>query len=373
MARNPHGSIAICTEGRRLKLQIPRAWNEGKQKYLTLGLSDTTDNRLYAANLARQIEWDYLHGNLDRTFAKYKPQQPTAKADLSLIDLWQEYCLYKAQSLKPATIHYLTNGLGFHIVRCPYQSSEQGLEVRQWLLNHTTPDMSRRVVAALATAVDWGRKHGKVTTTVNPFVGMSGDIRVEETDTAPNAFTPDERKLVIDDFARSKRYRFYTPLVKFWLMTGCRPSEAIGLTWGQISDDCDKIRFDRSIIHIGGKPIENRKSKTNRVRTFPSNDLLKEFLLDHRYQRSGCTRLVFPSPTGKPIDYSNFSTRAWDKVVDPAINRHSTPYSCRDTFITEQIAKGIPIPIVALWVDNSVKTIERYYLDASALTHLKPL
>jgi integrase len=373
MTRNPHGSIGICSTGGRLRLQFPRAWYAGEQKYFTLGLQNTSDNRLYAANLVRRIEWDYLEGTFDRTLAKYTPQQPQTNTDLSLAKLWEEYCSYKAKSVKPATIHYLTKGLGLHITRCPYQDSHKALEVRDWLLSHTTPNMSRHVIAALATAITWGIKHGKVRISINPFTGMSADIRVEKTAAAPNAFTPAERELVIQGFEQSSRYSFYAPLVNFWLMTGCRPSEAIGLTWGQITEDCLNIRFDRSLIHIAGRPVENHRSKTNRIRTFTSNDVLKEFLLDHRDRRAENTPLVFPSPTGKPIDYSNFSVRAWDKVVDPLINRPSTPYSCRDTFITDQIAKGIPIAIVAQWCDNSVRTIERHYFDVSALTHLKPL
>jgi integrase len=372
MTRTPHGSISICTKGDRLRLQFPRSWYEGEQKYFALRLPNTSDNLLYAANLARQIEWDYLQNTFDRTFANYTPQQPEITKDLSLEKLWEEYCRYKSKSVKPATIHYLTNGLGLHIANCPHQDPRQGLEVREWLLSHTTPNMSRRIIAALATAITWGIKHDKVTISTNPFVGMSADIRVNKTDAAPNAFSPEEQELVINGFVESRRYSFYAPLVKFWLFTGCRPSEAIGLTWGQITDDCSRIRFDRSLIHICGRPVVNNRSKTNRIRTFQSNEVLREFLLDHRDRRAENTPLVFPSPTGKPIDYSNFSIRAWDKTVDPLINRPSTPYSCRDTFITNQIAKGIPIAVVARWCDNSVKTIERHYFDLSALADLKP-
>jgi integrase len=373
MARNPHGAIAICSRAGRLYLQFPRAWFGGNQKYLTLGLPDNRDNRTYASNLVRRIEWDYLQGEFDRSFAKYLPQQTAIDPQLNLKNLWAEYCAYKAKSLKPASIHYLVTGLGHHIDTCPHQQIDRALEVRDWLLEHTTPDMSRRVVAALATAVKWGVKHQRIAPSTNPFVEMSADIRVDKGDPQPNAFSPDERARVLAAFESSRYYKFYAPLVHFWLLTGCRPSEGIGLTWGQVSTDCNKIRFDRSLIHIGGKPIENHKSKTNRVRTFPCNEVLREFLLDYRDRTAANNPLVFPSPDGKPIDYHNFSARAWTKVVNPLINRHSTPYCCRDTFITDQIAKGIPVAVIARWCDNSVKTIERHYFDASALTHLKPL
>lgn len=373
MSRNPHGAIAIYSPAGRLRLKFPRSWYGGEQKYLTLGLQDNSDNRLHANNLVRAMEWDYLQGTFDRTFARYLPGQPGVSTDLNLASLWGEYCTYKTKSLKPATVHYLVKGLGHHIAKCPHQELSKALDVRNWLLNQTTPDMSRRVIAALATAVKWGIKHQKVTISVNPFADMSTDIRVEKSEARANAFSPDERARVIAGFETSKHYNFYAPLVTFWLMTGCRPSEGIGLTWGQITDDCLRIRFDRSIIHISGKPIENHRSKTNRVRTFPSNEELRQFLQDRRDCELKSNGLVFPSRAGKPIDYHNFGCRAWAKVVDPILNRASTPYSCRDTFITEQIGRGVPIAVIALWCDNSTDMIQRYYLDPLALTHLKPL
>jgi integrase len=372
MPRHPSGSISIGTNQGRLRLQFPRAWYDGKQRYHALGLPDTIDNRAYAAALIREIEWDYLQGKFDPTLAKYLKTSPQIQ-DLSLSALWLEFCKYKSRSVKPATIHYLANGIGEHIANCPYQSVSQALEVREWLLDRTTPDMARRVIASLATAVNWGVKHQKLSIAVNPFMGMTGDIRVDKEPPPPNAFTPEERESVLLAFSESEYYRGYLPLVKFWLFTGCRPSEAIGLEWEQVSDNFTSIRFDRSIIRIGNEVIRNRKSKTNRIRSFPVSEELELLLRALHQDKKFNSPLVFLSPTGKPINYANFCHRAWLKVVEPVLGRKSTPYSCRDTFITEQIGKGIPIAVIAKWCDNSVRMIEQRYLDPSALDRFKPL
>jgi integrase len=371
MVRTPHGSIAICTQGGRLRLQFPRRWYGGKQKYQTLHLPDTKDNRLYAENLARKMELDHLQNQFDFSLSKYTPQAQAVTTVISLEALWRGYCLYKSRSLKAASIYYLTNTLGVHICRCPHQGIDQALEVREWLLTATTPDMTRRVIQSLATAVKWGVKHQLITSSNNPFVGMAEDIRVEREDPKPNALNLKEKQLVIAAFECNKYYGFYASLVKFWFLTGCRPSEAIGLHWEQIAADCSQIRFDRSIVYIAGKLTHNHKSKTNRARWFPCNPELRDFLIDLREQKHHSS-LVFPSRSDRPIEYNNFSSRAWSRIVDPILNRNSTPYSCRDTFITEQIAKGAPIAIIAKWVDNSTKMIERYYLDPSAIDQLKP-
>lgn len=372
MARTPHGSIALVSAAGRLKLQLPRKWFGGKQKYLTLGLPDNPDTRLYASNIIREMEWDYLNGRLDPSFLKYFPQIQTLPTNLGIADLWADYCSYKAKNLKPSTIYYLVNGLGAHIRRCPHQAVDRALAIRDWLLDTTTPDMSRRIIAVLASAVKWGIKHQKVTIAINPFTDMSSDIRIDKERSQPNAFSPQECELILAAFWNSEHYDFYAPLVQFWLWTGCRPSEGIGLEWAQISDDCSRIVFDRSIVKVGNKFVRSYKSKNNRKRAFPCQSELQEFLLDLKPFRSHATDLVFPSKTGKPIDYTNFSHRAWDRVVSPVLNRHSTPYNCRDTFITDQIGKGVPLAIIARWCDNSVDIIEKYYFDITAIDNIKP-
>jgi integrase len=372
MARTPHGSIAVCAPEGRLRLQFPRAWYGGTQKYLILGIADTKDNCLYASNLAREMELDYLKGVFDPTFDKYTTCKQDLTPLLCLSSLWHEYCLYKSKSLKAASIHYLTNTLGVHINRSPQQQIDRALEIRGWLLEATTPDMSRRVIQSLSTAVEWGVKHQRLKLAVNPFLDMAEDIRVERKDPKPNALSFKEKQLTIAAFERNRYYSFYTPLVKFWFLTGCRPSEGIGLQWEQIADDRSQIRFDRSITHIAGKVSHNKKSKTNRSRWFPCYPELEDLTIE-LYQQKQHRTLVFPSLHGEPINYNNFYKRAWRKVVDPIIGRKSTPYSCRDTFITDQIAKGSPIALIAKWVDNSVEMIERYYLDPSAIDRVKPL
>jgi integrase len=373
MARNPHGSIAISIQNERLRLQFPRSWFSGQQKYLSLGVSDTSDNRLHAKNLAREIEWAYSKGTFDPTLETYKPKayNPETLAEMTISNLWEEYCGYKSRSLKPASIHYLVSTIGRHINECPHQQIAKALEIRAWLLGVTTPNMARRIIHSLTTAVTWGAKHQRIPIH-NPFLHMAGDIRIDHTDPSPNAFNLVEKERCLRAFYAHKDYSFYAPLVKFWFLCGCRPSEGIGLQWEQIATDYSKIRFDRSITHIDGKVIYNKQSKTNRSRWFPCNDELKQFLIEHRTKQLHPS-LVFPSKHHAPINYDNFSKRAWDKVIDPILQRASTPYSCRDTFITEQIAKGIPIGLIAKWVDNSTEMIERYYLDVSSIDHIKPL
>ena len=375
MTKNPSGKVSLVSIDGRLKLQFPRRWYGGNQKYLSLGLPDTDVNRLHANSLACQIELAYLTGDFDPTLAAYKPKtyEPILTAKMTIAELWREYCDYKSRSLKAKSIYYLRNTLGLHIFGCPYSEVDRALEIRGWLLDSTTPDMTRRVLQALATAFTWGQKHQLISIPINPFAGMAEDIRIDRAESTANAFTRDEKITVLAAFADSRYYSHYLPLVRFWLLTGCRPSEGIGLEWVQVTDEFKMIVFDRSIVRVCGRVVKNLKSKTNRSRKFPINEELGELLRSQIHTRTNRNALVFPALGKESINYTNFCCRAWNKTVTPAILRHTTPYSCRDTFITEQVTNGVPLAVVAKWCDNSARTIERLYLDPAAFDQIKPL
>lgn len=63
----------------KLRLRFPRALFAGSQKYLSLNLADTAENRLLAEMKAKQIELDIIAGYFDPTLAKYKREYQTAK------------------------------------------------------------------------------------------------------------------------------------------------------------------------------------------------------------------------------------------------------------------------------------------------------
>lgn len=91
----------------------------------------------------------------------------------------------------------------------------------------------------------------------------------------PNAFTQEEKEAIIEAFESHHgnwngrgytgfAYSYYAELIKFWFLTGCRPSEGIGLTWGQINDDCSQIIFNQSRVQLGnGKIVKSEGSKNS--------------------------------------------------------------------------------------------------------------
>ncbi len=63
------------------------------------------------------------------------------------------------------------------------------------------------------------------------------------------------------------------------------------------------------------------------------------------------------------VRYSYFCGKIWKPVVTAIIGRDSTPYSCRDSFITHQLAGSMPLSNVCAWCDTSIPVIQKRYLD----------
>lgn len=393
-----NGTVVVQSNEGRLRLQLPIHLFDGKQKFIYLNMADTVENRELAQAKAQIIEADIKFEEFDSTLKKYKPptyltvvESIEPKAEITFSDLFQRYLLFKKPTLKETTFNYLIKSIQVYIDRYPHTiiSDENALEICQWLLKNTTNSMTKRVLTHLNAAIKWGIKFNLISLKTSPLEGMAQELPKHnwEIDPQPNAFTPDEKARIIKAFEEHQgnwngrgfsgiAYSHYAPLVKFWLYTGCRPSEGIGLTWGQITPDCGKVIFNQAIVTNYGKTIAVQGSKNHhfrKPRTFPCGAKLCHLLMSIRPENPDPKALVFPSPEGKAVNQNNFRKRAWEKVVKPIVKRNSTPYSCRDTFITEQALKGISLAVIAGWCDTSEGEIRKNYFDEKLLEHIRPI
>jgi integrase len=365
--RAPRGECSIVVRSNRLRLLIPKAVHpEGRQAEIALNMANSEAGRTTAARILADLQLDIYNGKFDPTLIKYQ-RKPIVRL-MTVYELWCEYVNYRRATIKPSTLHYYEEIIGHRLRDCP-QSLTKALDIRDWLLKNMSQAYTARILKTLGWAVNWGIEHQRIELQQNPFTLMSKQTKPKSETPPADAFTLDEKETILNAFLTSHHYDHYYPFVYFLFITGCRPSEAIGLRWGDISDDFKKINFTSSIVQVKSQSVRMDKSKTNRIRSFPINDELNDLLESCLREERDPKRLVFPSRENlhKPIDYINFSKRAWEKTVDPIVGRSTTPYSCRDTFITEQITKGTPVTIVARWVDNSPQMIDKRYFDISAV------
>jgi integrase len=367
------------------RLQLVFSW-QGQRYYLSVGLPDTPLNRKGADRIARQIELDFVSGNFDPSLDKYRPQsvlrvqEPdiTPKATPKLKTVFEQYMEYRSPHVSPKTINGTYEPVLAHMARCKTDGLQDPLKFRMELLQATTESQARRTLMQLSAACKWALKHSIVDT--NPFEGMYKDLAPSKPP-PPVAFTVEERDLIIEAFETDTRpgmnYRYYTPFIKFLFWTGCRPCEAIGLRWGRVSPDCSHVHFCESIVEVSGRLERRFEDKTAVKRWFSCPVRLQKLLQSIKPEQVEPDDLVFPSPKGKAMVESNFSDRAWAKILTKLglatkDGIKMTPYNCRDTFITLQAMQGNSSTTIVRWVGNSSKVIEERYLDRMKLDHLRP-
>jgi integrase len=385
-ARQPKsskGSVQIKSSHDRLQLVFSHA---GKRRYLSMGIQDTPLSRKIAEMAAHQIELDILSGNFDNSLAKYKreltsdPEEitpvftPIAAPALTPQQLWERYNTYKALELKETTKHYhATLGRLFGQLDATISVLDP-LKVKASLEKITTVHQTKRCLMQLSAACKWAQKYDLLDE--NPYEGMANSMPKYryQVEPKPNSFSEAEREQILEAFRSDERkgmtYRHYAPFVEFLFLTGCRPSEAVGLQWKHIAADHSKIHFTGSVATY--RPIRIEGSKNNKKRWFPCSERLTKLLQSLRPNQFTPETPVFPSPKGNLINYNNFCNTPWNRIVDP-IKPHTTPYSCRDTFITLQIMKGTPVTAIAQWCDTSVEMIQTHYADRMKLLTLKPI
>lgn len=363
----------------RFRDSIRLRWTiQGKTYSLTVG-KDSRDTLKTARAKAQAIDSDITFERFDFSLERYGSQlnvvSPIQNPKIELRLLWDKFLDDKLPHIKAKSqdeygrFTALLNKLD-HL-------DFDGLETKAALLKITTVDQTRRTLQYLSACCDWGIKHRLVTE--NPFRGLANDLPKRQSilNPAPNAFTEEEREAVIAAFKSDRRsgssYAHYAPLVEFWFLTGCRPSEAIGLTWEKVSADFSQIVFDGSIQTLAnGSLVWSHGSKNNKARVVAVSSRVQALLKSIKPDGDRPKYLVFPAPSGKPINYNNFTKRAWNAVVDP-IKPDTTPYNCRDTFITCQLIKGVPSAVIAKWCDTSTRMIDQSYADKLKLSQIKPI
>ena len=372
------GTVQIKTSNERLQLVFSFG---GKRHYLSTGFTDTKANRKLAEMKAKQIELDILCNNFDITLGRYKPQsqqdifkssapdeETSPESSVSLADLWDSYTEYKKSSLSPSTLakdyKKIYRCINVHL---PVKTLDKAVAIRDWLIANRSPLSAKKILTQFCACCNWAVKSQLIEE--NPFEGMASDIKLPKGDsqeTDINPFSVEERDRIIEAFKENRYYAHYAPLIEFLFITGCRPSEAVGLQWKHISKDFTYIRFEQAVVISESGLTCKPGLKTQKKRIFPINNRLANFLKSIQpVERSGEAK-VFPSPEGKWIDVQNLGRRAWKGILETLDDvEYRKLYQTRHTFITMALKNGVDVKDLAKMVGNSPEIIYRHYAGQS--------
>jgi integrase len=73
------------------------------------------------------------------------------------------------------------------------------------------------------------------------------------------------------------------------------------------------------------------------------------------------SRLVFPAPSGAPLDMHNFARRDWHPALDAAGVAPRRVYDLRHSFASNALAAGISLYELSRFMGASVRVLEMHY------------
>jgi integrase len=359
--------IGIETLEGRLRLRFPRALFAGNQKYLSLNLADTVENRLVAEVKVRQIELDIIAGYFDPTLAKYKPDYQAAKKEkvYTLLDLWCDYVQFKSNQVEQSTVIRDYSLIEKRIKALPTSDIKDAILIRNHLLSNYSAETTKRTLKQLNACCNWATTSKLIE--INPFKDLAKTIKTKRKNNTILTFSQEEIAIIIHAFASNKycpkysplAHSYYTNYVRLLFCTGCRPEEAVALKWKHISST--HITFAEAVP----SDVRIRKdTKTHQIRLFPINNQLRELLNDIGYEEA--EKLLFYNRNSRELNTHNFLNRVWKPVLTNLVNdkliRYYLPqYNCRHTFITLCLEAGISVKQVADMVGNSPEVIYKHY------------
>ncbi len=300
------------------------------------------------------------------------------KYEYNILELWNKFTDYQETQIEQTTILNRYVAVLRYTKRLPTQSLEETPKIRDWLVNNTTKHMAWLLINHYSQCCDWAEKSQLILD--NPFKQLkTKEPKKKSRSEDYRAFTLEQRDLIVKAFENHQKYSHYAYLINFLFLTGCCPGEAFALKWGDISNNCCKIKINKSrnLYRI------LKSTKTGEKRTFPTikGSKLQKLLLDIRPLYSDPNSLIFTDDTGDHMS-SAVLQKVWKGkifelngreynypgVVGELVSNGHLPYylkayATRHTFATWAITQGVSPDKVARWIGDRVETILKYYCD----------
>ncbi|HYX16489.1 MAG TPA: tyrosine-type recombinase/integrase [Nostoc sp.] len=262
------------------------------------------------------------------------------------------------------------------IDRCPYQRLEQKREIVNWLLEDgdRTIKTSKERFKTIVACVDWCSKQDIIprrwgieyrdllaTMTIKGHVADNVDA-----DGNVDIFKVAEVYRIIEALRSEEYARFknthcqYWRYVAFLWLTGCRPSEAVALKWGNVDLVKRQVNFKEGQVNASGTIVKKSGTKTVQSRIFPINEEL-QLLIESLPGSRRPNEYVFLNKKGNAISQQALNT-VWRKLLDDMNIRYRVPYQLRHTMISYHANNDFPLHKLAVLVGNSEEVIREHYL-----------
>lgn len=333
--------MKTTVENFRGKLRI--RWRyQGKPYCLSLGIEATATNKGYAKQIADKVLGDILLGQFDDGLVKYKPWViGSDPAGVSCPELFEAYsAAMKVEKGLVAGSLAKYQGCLSHIKTAldkpAWSITPREAECfRAVLSERLSPSTVKTYLFMLQSSFSWASGRYKVPDE-NPWNGQAAKVKSRPR-TKVKPFSQSEVKRILDGFERDRYYSHYYPVVKFMFGVGCRPGEAFGLRWRNVSEDFDSVVICEAVAK--GEARATTKTGHSRIVSLSpgGSQMLRE-----RFEKMqpSASDLVFPAPRGKAISDHTFRRRAWKSVLALVGVEYRKPYCMRHSAISHALRNG---------------------------------
>ena len=209
----------------------------------------------------------------------------------------------------------------------------------------------------------------------NPCDGVKPPKRTEEEKETLNQKHRYLSAEEISIFFKYAKDSIYCNMFSFMLLSGVRCGEACALTWSDIDEDQGVIHITKTVTRVNDKKFEIGTPKTedsrrdiqltNEIRTILKQQKLNQVAL-FGFAAGASDQLIFTTQKHDIIKQSNVSPvianickRATD-AGEPI--EKFTSHSFRHTYVSLELAKGIPLNVIAKQIGHTnTITLQKYY------------
>ena len=337
---------------------VARKLKDGRTHYYAVvtvaGTKRWIDAGFDKPRVAKQIEAELM------TKAR-KNELPAAMRDLKFSVLADRYLKDGTHHLREQSITTYKSRLDTHLLPFFGDKKVRGQIDAQligswmsWERNHkgTSDKTIKRCLVTLSAVLSYAVAINLVTD--NPC----GRVKAPKVNDGGVDYTLSEAQTaaLIANTVKSER-----PLMSFLCCTGCRPSEAAELRWGDINWRDSLVINRRTATSRGANDTKN--SKVRAVPLVP--ELMTELREQHKRVANNKDDLVFVTTRGQ-----RHQMQRWARdVLRPSLNRAGLAvpagsdrnYITRKSFITQWLSRGESVALVSEIVGASPATLLKHY------------